>query len=136
MLSFYIQNQGGIDVAENKGYIKNTDEKGSINISEDVVAVIAVTAAAEVEGVYEPCIAPGKDTVNILGRRASPKGVKLSIDGDKITVEINIIAQFGFSVSEVGAAVQKAISLAVEGTTGVTVQAVNVNICGVALKRK
>jgi len=123
-------------MTENKGYIITGDEKGSINISEEVLAVIAVTAAAEVEGVCEPLVSPGKETTGILGRRGTPKGVKLCIDGDDITIEINIIAEIGFSVSEVGLNVQKAIKSAVEGATGITVHAVNVSICGIALKKK
>ena len=123
-------------MAESKGYISTTDERGSINISEDVVAIIAAAAAAEVEGVNEPFIAPGKDSTNMLGRRGTPKGVKLCIDGDDIIIDINIITEIGFSVSEVGASVQKAVASAIEDATGVTITAVNVNICGIALKKK
>ena len=122
-------------MAENKGYITSADEKGSINISEEVVAVIAATAAAEVEGVNEPFITPGKETTGILGRRGAPKGVKLFVDGDDITIEINILTEFGFAVSEVGANVQRAVMAAVEGATGITLRAVNVNICGISLKK-
>jgi len=123
-------------MAESKGYITTAVEKGSINISEDVVAVIAAAAAAEVEGVYEPCIIPGKEVTNMLGRRGTPKGVKLSIDGDNIAIDLNIIAEIGFSVSEVGSKVQKAVMSAVEGATGVVLSSVNVNIGGIALKKK
>jgi len=123
-------------MAENKGYIIVTDERGSINISEEVVAVIAATAAAEVEGVHEPFIAPGKEITNMLGRRGAPKGVKLCTDGDDITIDINIITEIGFSVSDVGMEVQKAVLSAVEDATGVKVSAVNVSVCGIALKKK
>ena len=123
-------------MAESKGYIVNSDEKGSINISEDVVAVIAAVAAAEVEGVYGPFVSYSKDITNVLGRKGLSKGVKLIINENDITIEINIIAEVGFSVSEVGCAVQKAVMSAVEDAAGVAVSAVNVNICGIALKKK
>ena len=123
-------------MSEIKGYIVTADEKGSINISEDVVAIIAAAAAAEVEGVYEPFIAPGKETTNMLGRRGAPKGVKLCIDGDDIIIDINVITRMGYSVSEIGTEVQKAVMSAVEDATGVAVTAVNVNICGIALDKE
>ena len=123
-------------MAESKGYIVNSDEKGSINISEDVVAVIAAVAAAEVEGVYGPFVSHSKDITNKLGRKGLSKGVKLSINDDDIMIEINIIAEVGFSVSEVGAAVQKAVMSAVADAAGVNVSAVNVNICGIAIDKK
>jgi len=123
-------------MADNKGYIVNTIEKGSINISEDVLAVIAAMAATDVEGVHGQFAIQTKDTINILGRKGPPKGVKLSIEADEITVDINIIAEFGYSVSEVGAQVQKSVISAIEGAAGLAVAAVNVNICGIARKKK
>ena len=38
-------------MAENKGYMTLSDEQGSIHISEEVIAAIAVGAVREVEGV-------------------------------------------------------------------------------------
>ena len=122
-------------MGENKGYIKNADERGSINISEDVIAVIASAAAAEVEGVHGMFLAPSKDIANMLGRKGMSKGVKLAIDEDDITIDVSIMAEMGYSVSEVGAEVQRVVISAVEAAVGVVVKAVNVHICGVALKK-
>ena len=123
-------------MSDNKGYIKNSDEKGSINISEEVIAVIAATAAADVEGVHGPYISHNAEFANIRGRKGLARGVKLYIDGDDISLDINIIVEIGFSVSEVGMEVQKTIISAIEDTVGAKVNAVNVNICGIALKKK
>ena len=121
---------------ESKGYIISSDEKGSISISEDVVAVIAASAAMDVEGVYEPFFSHGKDFGNMLGKKVLPKGIKLNIDGDGVTIEVSIITEMGYSVSEVGAQVQRAVISAVEDAVGVSVNAVNVFICGIALRKK
>ena len=122
-------------MGENKGYIRNADERGSINISEDVIAVIAAAAAAEVEGVNGMFVAHSKDIANMLGRKGLSKGVKLSIEEDDIMVDVSIMAEMGYSVSEVGAEVQRVVISAVEAAVGVRVKAVNVHICGVALKK-
>ena len=123
-------------MADNKGYITSNDEKGSINISEEVLATIAAVAAAEVEGVHGPFISHGKEITSMLGRRGLAKGVKLTIDGSDMIIDIGIIAEIGFSVSEVAMNVQKAVMSAVEDAAGISVSAVNVSICGVALKKK
>ena len=123
-------------MAENKGYIVNTDEKGSINIAEDVVAVIAAASAVEVEGVHGLFAAHNKEISNMLVRKGSSKGVRLTVDGSDITINVNVIADIGFSINEVGAQVQRAVISAVEDTVGITVKTVNVNICGIALKKK
>ena len=122
-------------MGENKGYIRSSDEKGSINISEDVVAVIAAAATVDVSGVHGLFFASGKELTNMVGKKGLSKGVKLVIDGEDVIVDVYILTELGFSVSEVGAEVQKAVISAVEAAVGVTVTAVNVHICGVSLKK-
>ena len=122
-------------MADGKEYIKSSDEKGSINISEDVVAVIAAAAAVDVEGVQGLFHAYGKDLTNMLIKGLS-KGVKLSIDETGVMIDVYIMTEMGYSVSEVGEQVQKAVMSAVEAAVGTTVNAVNVHICGVTLKKK
>ena len=122
-------------MGEQKGYIRNADEKGSINISEDVVAIIAASAAMDVEGVHGLHYSHGKELTHMIGKRGFSRGVRLQTEGDVITIDVHIVADIGYSVSEVGAAIQKAVVSAVEDTVGVKVKAVNVHICGVALKK-
>ena len=122
-------------MGDHKGYIRNADEKGSINISEDVVAIIAASAAAEVAGVHSLYYSHGKEITHMIGKKGFARGIKLSIEGDVMTIDVHIVADMGFSVSDVGAAIQKAVISAVEDAVGAKVGAVNVHICGVALKK-
>ena len=122
-------------MSEYKGYIISSDDKGSINISEEVIAVIAASAAAEVEGIHGPYVSHSVEFANIRGRKGLAKGVKLSIDGEDVIIDINIIVELGFSVSEVGAEVQRAVMTAVQDAAGAKVSAVNVNVCGISLKK-
>ena len=50
------------------------------------------------------------------------------------TIGFNIIVRYGESVIQVAKAVQEAITSAVESVTGVTVQDVDVNVCGIIRK--
>ena len=122
-------------MGDQKGYIKNADEKGSINISEDVVALIASTAASEVEGVSGFYYTQGKEITSMIGKRGQPKGVRLTIAEDSIAFDVYIVVDMGYSVTEVGVNVQKAIVSAVEDTVGTKVSEVNVHICGIAQKK-
>jgi len=122
-------------MAEIKGYISSSDERGSINICQSVVAVIAASAAVEVDGVYGLYQSPGRELTTVSGKRGISRGIKININGDDITVDVYFIANMGYSVSEVGAAVQKAIISAIEAAIGSKVIAVNIHICGVSLKK-
>ena len=122
-------------MAESKGYIKNSDEKGSINICQNVVAVIAAAAAVDVDGVHGLYQSPGRELTSVSGKKGISRGVKVSIDGDNIAADVFFIAEIGYSVSEVGALVQKAVITAIEEAVGVKVSTVNVHICGVSLKK-
>jgi len=122
-------------MAENKGYIRSSDERGSINICQNVVAVIAAAAAVDIDGVYGLYQSHGKEITTVSGKRGSSKGVKIHIEEENVNVDVSIIAEMGYSVSELGALVQKAVISAIEEAVGAKVGTVNVHICGVSLKK-
>jgi len=122
-------------MAESKGYIKTSDERGSINICQNVVAVIAAAAVVENDGVYGLYQSPGRELTTVSGKKGISKGVRVNIDGENITVDVYFIANIGHSVNETGAAVQKAVKSAIEEAVGAVVSAVNIHICGVSLKK-
>jgi len=122
-------------MAENKGYIKNSDEKGSINICQNVVAVIAAAAVVENDGVYGLYQSPGKELTTVSSKRGISRGIKINIDGDEITIDVYCIANLGHPVNEVGENLQKTVKSAIEEAVGAKVAAVNIHICGVSLKK-
>ena len=121
-------------MGDNKGYVRNLDERGSVSISEEVIAVIAAVAAVDVEGIHGLYASSGKVLTKMIGRKGLSKGVKLSVEGDNVAIEINVFAEFGVAVNEVGAEVQREVISAVESAVGIKVNAVNVRICGISLK--
>ena len=122
-------------MAENKGYISTSDERGSINICQSVVAVIAAAAAVDIDGVYGLYQSPGKELTTVSGKKGISRGVKINIEGDEITVDVYFIAEMGHPVNEIGVKVQKAVVSAIEEAIGITVGTVNVTISGVSLKK-
>lgn len=109
-----------------KEYAVCPDEKGSINISEDVVAAIAVSAALEVDGVGQLAPAGGGRS-----KKNAVKGVKLTIGDNSVIVDLQILVKYGQQIPQVAQNVQEAVVNAVESTTELKVCQVNVRVSGV-----
>ena len=119
-------------MAENKLYVTQIQENGSVLISEDVITTIVVHAIEEVEGVVGLNAKRGADIVEMIGKKNWGKGLKISIgDEDAITVDCNITVAYGQSVVTVAGAVQTSVTNALESMAGVKIAAVNVNVCGI-----
>ena len=83
-------------------------EKGTVQIADEVVAIIAGMAATEVKGV------------------ASMAG--------NIKVDLTLILKFEANILAVSGAVQEKVKSAIESMTGMNVSEVNVRVAGVALE--
>lgn len=123
-------------MGENKEYITLPDEKGTINISEEVIAVVAANAALETEFVSALAASLGKDFAERLGKKNVQKGIKLQFNEEnQLSVDVYILTRLGCSVSKVGNDVQNNVASAIEAATGITVAEVNVHICGISLDK-
>lgn len=119
-------------MAENKQYVTQTRENGTVMISEDVIATIIEHAIKEVEGVAGLNIKAGTDIIEMLGKKIAGKGVKIEIgQQDELYIDCNINIYFGQSIVTVAQAVQEVIVNALQSTANLTVATVNVNVCGI-----
>jgi len=123
-------------MAENKEYISRPDEMGTIHISEEVLAVIAAAAALDVEGVGSLSANLGSDIAQLLGKKNLAKGIRISVNEDAVIVDLSILVKYGSSIMEVAKKVQDAVASAVEATSGLTVEAVNVHVGGVEFEKE
>ena len=112
-------------MAENKQYITQVQENGTVMISEDVIISIVTLAVTEVEGVAGLSSKPGADIVEMIGKKV------IINDDETIDVECNINVAYGQSVVDVATAAQAAIISALDSMTGIKTNAVNVNVCGI-----
>ena len=119
-------------MSDAKDYVVQPDEKGTINISEEVVAAIAALAVSEVDGVFGLSSSFTADLKEMLGKKNMSKGVKLTIEGDVVTVECFVISTYGYEIPTLAANVQESVISAVESMTGMKVAAVHVDIVGIA----
>jgi len=122
-------------MAEGKKYIEQPQEGGRILISEDVIASIAALAVREVEGVYGLSTTAAFDISTILGKKNLRNGIRVTMDGENVTISCNLIVKMGEAVMTVAKNVQESIANEVISMTGVHPAAVNVNVCGIAVPK-
>lgn len=109
---------------------------GNLEISDDVIATIALVSAKEVEGVATTV---GKAPVEIGGKgikingKAAMKGVKVEREGDTVSLEISIGVNYGCMLRDVAAKVQENIYHAIETMTGLAVKTITVNIISITV---
>jgi uncharacterized alkaline shock family protein YloU len=94
--------------------------------------VTAAAAALEVEGVGGLPANLGSDIAELLaGRKNLSKGVRVAVNEERVTVEISVLVRYGSSVQKAARAVQDAVANAIESTSGLSVETVNVHVTGV-----
>ena len=124
-------------MADSKEYMTLPEENGSINISEEVIAAIAVGAVREVEGVSGMMTSMGNSVTDLVNNRKNAqkgtKGVKIDMTGTALTLDLYLTVQYGHAIPEVAENAQKAVASAVEAMTGCPVGTVNIHVGGVTL---
>ena len=124
-------------MAENKGYMTLSDEQGSIHISEEVIAAIAVGAVRVEEGVSGMMGNLGTSVADLVtnkkGAQKNAKGVKIEMAETGLVLDIYLTVAYGHAIPEVAENAQKAVASAVSAMTGCTVETVNIHVGGVTL---
>ena len=119
-------------MAENKQYVTQMQDNGSVLISEDVITTIVAHAIEEVEGVVGLNSKPGADIIEMIGKKGWGKGLKVTIgEDDALCIDCNINVAYGQSVVCVAKNVQESVTSALESMAGVKINSVNVNVCGI-----
>ncbi len=110
-------------------YVTIQTDKGSINLSEEVIATIAGTSLTDVEGIA------GLSAAAADGHAKRPvRGIRVAVQGDAVTVEASILVRQGASITAVAERAQRAVLTAVESTTGLQCT-VNIHVAGVAFDK-
>ena len=110
--------------------------KGSIKISDDVIASIASAAAIEVSGIAGMSTGIAGEIYEFIGKKNPAKGVKIVNGDNSVTVDIFIIVDYGVKIHEVAGEVQRKVKSAIEEMTGLDIPAVNVHVQGVKIAKE
>ncbi|MCL7746144.1 Asp23/Gls24 family envelope stress response protein [Halalkalibacter alkaliphilus] len=106
-------------------------ELGKVEISPEVIEVIAGIAASEVDGVATMRGNFATGVAEKLGRKNHGKGVKVELAEDGITVDVSVVITYGVAVPEVATLIQTNIKQALQTMTAIELQAINVHVVGV-----
>ncbi len=116
---------------EEKNLNTNIDKDGNISISNDVIATISAIAAKSIEGVAGMTNSITGGFAELLGKKNPGKGVKVSINGRDVKIDMYVVVEYGVKIPDVAWEIQGKTKSEVEAMTGLNVVAVNVNIEGV-----
>ena len=118
-------------------YVLLEDEKkGTVQVADDVVAVIAGLAATEVKGVAAMAGNITNELMSKVGRKNLAKGVKVAVNGKRVKVALAIMMEFGYNIPGTCSKVQERVKSAIENMTGLTVTDVDIRIASVDMKKK
>ena len=104
---------------------------GQIQIADEVIAIIAGTAALEIEGVYSSSGNATDTFVEFFGKKSQSKGVRVFADNGEVNIDIDIIVEFGSKIQNLAVEVQNKVKNAVETMTGLEVVLININVTGI-----
>ena len=108
---------------------KLENEYGVISIDREVIARIAGYAAIECYGIVGMAAKNVKDgLVQLLKLESLTKGIKMSIDANKVSIDLHIIVDNGVNLSAVAASIISEVRYVVTKCTGTEVRDVNVYI--------
>jgi uncharacterized alkaline shock family protein YloU len=111
-------------------------EYGNVNISDDVIGTITSIAASEIEGVSSLSYGITDNIGEKFGIKSHSKGVRVDIAEENVSVDLNIIVEYGVRIPDICWKVQENVKKSIESMTGLVVSAVNVHVNGIDLKSK
>ncbi len=133
-MSEKIKKEEKVEVTENTN---NLEIATNLNISEDVIGIIAGLAASEVDGVAGMTLGFVDGINQILGsNKKYSKGVKIELDGKKVSIDLYVNVKYGVKIPDVAWSVQNSVKNSVETMTGLEVSNVNINVQGIIFDKK
>lgn len=104
---------------------------GEVQVHHNAIAAIARIAALKVEGVVDTGGSFVDGIVGMIGKKDGPHGIRVEVAGNDVILELQIIIEFGASISQLAWQVQTEVRQAVQQMTGKRVQRVDVIVQGV-----
>ena len=128
-------------MSENKNPRRNTytiyddNTVGTVQIADEVVAIIAGLAATEVDGVASMAGNITNELVGKLGMKNLSRGVKVEVLEGVVSVRLALNIRYGYNIPETSQKVQEKVKSGIENMTGLEVADVNVSISDVVLEQ-
>lgn len=115
--------------------LKENEDLGSVQIADDVVAMIASLAATEVEGVSAMTGNITNELMSRVGVKNLTKGVKVVVQGENVKVDLTVTLEYGYNIPATCQKVQTKVKGAIENMTGLNCSDINIRIAGVTIRK-
>ena len=122
------------DTNRNTYVLQGDDSIGTVQIADEVVAMIAPLTAMEVEGVYYLAGKVTNELMSKVGVKSLTKGVRVQVNGSNVRVDLALSLEYGYNIPGTSAKVQEKVKNAIENMTGLTVTDVNIRIVNVNME--
>ena len=119
---------------DRKSFLIKEDINGGVNITDEVVAIIAGLAATEVEGVSSLAGNLTNEVISKAGMNKLSKGVKIVTDEDnQLSVRLSINISYGYEIPKICSQVQEKVKTAIATMVGMEVVNVDIKIASVSV---
>lgn len=116
--------------------VDQQEDLGRIEISPEVIEVIAGLASVEVVGVGDMHGNFAAGVVEKLGGKNYRKGVKVDLTDDGIVIDVQLTMNYGVSIPEVAEKVQENIAQTLKRMTALDVLEIKIHVVGVRFDQK
>lgn len=113
-----------------------SSELGKVEISPEVIEVIASIAASDVEGVASMRGSFASGVVERLGKKTHGKGVKVELSESGISIDIYVSMKYGVAIPDVAQKIQDYVRQALLDMTALEATDINVFVVGVQFDSK
>ncbi|MDG0812345.1 Asp23/Gls24 family envelope stress response protein [Cohnella rhizosphaerae] len=112
-------------------------ENGKIDVADQVIAVIAGSAALDCYGLVGMASRKQlKDGIaELLGRENLARGVEVRREGEELHLDLYVIVSYGTKISEVAHNIQSKVKYVLEEVVGIAVDRLNIFVQGVRVIR-
>lgn len=113
---------------------KLTNDLGVVNISKEVISIMAGLTAMECYGLVGMASQSFQDGISeLVGVKNLSKGIEINITEEGVELDLYIVVEYGVKISEVANNVMDRVKYTLEEKAGVKVKEVNINVQGVRL---
>jgi uncharacterized alkaline shock family protein YloU len=113
-----------------------SSELGKVEISPEVIEVIASIAASDVDGVASMRGSFASGVVERLGKKTHGKGVKVELTEAGISIDVYVSMKYGVAIPDVAQSIQDHIRQALLDMTALEATDINVFVVGVQFDMK
>lgn len=116
--------------------LQDNEDCGTVQIADDVVAMVAAIAAMEIDGVSAMSGNITNELMSKVGVKKLTKGVRVEVIGKKVVVDLAVTMKYGYNIPATCQKVQMKVKNAIENMTGLNVEYVNVRIVTIQMQNR